>query len=152
MRFAYFLLRPIKKTTNKTAGKKTTNKKLTKKKNSPKSDKVRLPKAKFNKVNEKLKKILVSIPKKIGVYQIKNEEGKIIYVGKAKNLHDRIKSHFFVGSFSLRAEKMREQVESVDYIETSNEVEALVLEANLIKELQPKFNILLKSDNSYLFA
>lgn len=99
----------------------------------------------------KLKAIAKNLPRKTGVYQIKNGADEVIYVGKAKNVHERIKGHFFNPNPSPRARKMIENSAKVDFIETANEVEALVLENNLIKEIQPKYNILLRDDKTFFF-
>ena len=91
------------------------------------------------------------IPNKTGIYQLQDEGGTTIYVGKAKNLHARVAQHFSEKNKSLRARKMRESVASVACVETESEVSALVLENNLIKKLQPKFNVLLRDDKSFIF-
>ncbi len=96
-------------------------------------------------------KIIKSLPKKTGVYQLKDEKGNIIYIGKAVNIQERIKNHLSGQYTSPRAKKLAENTVNVDFIETSNEPEALVLENNLIKELQPKYNILLRDDKTFQF-
>src|SRR5512146_1249850 len=91
-----------------------------------------------------------TLPTQAGVYLYKNPDGEVIYVGKAKNLRSRVRSYFVVG----RAEDaktgslLREAVD-VDYIVVDNEKEALALENNLIKQKQPRFNILLRDDKTY---
>ncbi|MCT4592181.1 MAG: excinuclease ABC subunit UvrC [Candidatus Gracilibacteria bacterium] len=102
-------------------------------------------------MSEKFAKIIASMPKTTGVYKLKDKNGEIIYIGKAKNIKDRIKSHLQGTSVSYRAKKMRDATESVDYTEVSNETESLILENNLIKELKPKYNILLRDDKSFFF-
>lgn len=87
-----------------------------------------------------------------GVYIMKNKQGKIIYIGKAKKLKNRVSQYF--GSQNKHAIKVRKMVENVndfDYILTDSEFEALVLEASLIKQNQPKYNILLKDDKGYSY-
>jgi excinuclease ABC, C subunit len=84
-----------------------------------------------------------------GVYILKDKKGKVLYVGKAKNLKNRLKSHFQHDEFDQRKAKMIELVKDFSYIVTSNELEALVLEANLIKQYKPPFNVLLRDDKSY---
>lgn len=87
-----------------------------------------------------------------GVYIMKNKQGKIIYIGKAKKLKNRVSQYF--GSQNKHAVKVRKMVENVndfDYILTDSEFEALVLEASLIKQNQPKYNILLKDDKGYSY-
>lgn len=90
------------------------------------------------------------LPEKPGVYLMKDQNGKIIYVGKAVSLRNRVRSYFQSSrNLSLRIQKMVEQVERVEYITTNSEVEALVLECNLIKEERPKYNIRLRDDKQY---
>jgi len=84
-----------------------------------------------------------------GVYILKDNKGKVLYVGKAKNLKNRLKSHFQHDESDQRKAKMIELVKDFSYIVTSNELEALVLEANLIKQYKPPFNVLLRDDKSY---
>ncbi len=83
------------------------------------------------------------LPDRPGVYLIKDRSGKIIYVGKAKRLRKRIASHFRPGS------KVSPHIHDVDYIVTSNELEALILEATLIKKHKPRYNVLLRDDKQY---
>ncbi len=88
------------------------------------------------------------LPKVPGVYIMKNRDGKIIYVGKAKNLYNRV-SQYFVGEHTIKVQKMADQIYDFDYILAPSEVQALILENNLIKLHRPKYNILLKDDKSY---
>lgn len=83
------------------------------------------------------------LPSKPGVYLIKDRSGKTIYIGKAISISKRIRSHFQADS------KLAPYIHDVDYIVTSNELEALILEANLIKKFKPRFNILLRDDKQY---
>ncbi|MFV0499214.1 MAG: excinuclease ABC subunit UvrC [Bacilli bacterium] len=87
-------------------------------------------------------------PNKPGCYLYKNIYGTVIYVGKAKNLKNRVKS-YFASNQSLKTQMLLKEAVDVDYIITSNELESLILELNLIKEYDPKYNILLKDDKSY---
>lgn len=97
-------------------------------------------------INDKLKRI----PGKPGIYLLKNKKKKILYVGKAKSLRSRVRSHFKPGkNEDPRHSVMMRQVTDVEVIITDNEVEALILEANLVKEHRPKFNVNLKDDKSY---
>ena len=103
---------------------------------------------------DKLKKLLNILPKKPGVYIFKDSEGKIIYIGKAKNIHKRVKSYFQNKSSSflyMKPSNFMSKIETIDYVVTDNETEALILEGNLIKKNKPKFNIDLKDDKSYPF-
>jgi len=100
-----------------------------------------------------LEEVLSLIPKKTGVYIFKDSEQNVIYIGKAKNLYNRVRSYFrnkesLIISNS-KAHYLSEKVAGIDYIITDNEVEALVLELNLIKKYRPKFNSSLKDDKSY---
>ena len=84
-----------------------------------------------------------------GVYIFKDKKGKVLYVGKAKNLKNRLLSYFNASELDPRKRSMMELVKDFSYIVTSNEFEALVLEANLIKQYKPPFNVLLRDDKSY---
>lgn len=97
----------------------------------------------------KIKKIVSKIPLEPGIYMMKDKNNKIIYVGKAIILKKRVSQYFNKTNKSARIEKMVTLVEDIEYIVTKNEVEALVLECNYIKNLSPKFNVLLKDDKSY---
>lgn len=98
----------------------------------------------FN-IQEELKKL----PEKPGVYIMKDKEDKIIYVGKAVVLKNRVRQYFRKGNRTQRIENMVSLVDHFEYIVTDNEAEALILECNLIKENRPKFNVLLKDDKTY---
>ncbi len=87
-----------------------------------------------------------------GVYLMKEKTGKIIYIGKAKNLHKRVSSYFRVNAEHLpKVEKMIAHVWDYDFIVTDSEYEALILECSLIKQHQPHYNILLKDDKGYSY-
>jgi excinuclease ABC subunit C len=98
----------------------------------------------FN-IEEELKKL----PKKPGVYIMKDKNDNIIYVGKAVVLHNRVRQYFRKNNKTKRIENMVALVDHFEYIVTDNEAEALILECNLIKENRPKFNVLLKDDKTY---
>ncbi len=100
---------------------------------------------------EAIKKELPLIPKLPGVYRMLNEKGDILYVGKAKNLPNRLKSYVAEKNHIIRTERMLSQTRKLEITTTSNESEALLLEANLIKKYKPKFNILLRDDKSFPF-
>ncbi|MBQ7095131.1 MAG: excinuclease ABC subunit UvrC [Clostridia bacterium] len=88
-----------------------------------------------------------------GVYLMKDKSGEIIYVGKAKNLKNRVSSYFTgVKSHTAKVLAMVQKVEDFDYICVNSEMEALILENNLIKEHHPKYNILLKDDKTYPYV
>ena len=100
---------------------------------------------------EVIRKELLLIPKSPGVYRMLNHKGDILYVGKAKNLPDRLKSYVSEKNHIIRTERMLSQTFKIEITTTANESEALLLEANLIKKFKPKFNILLKDDKSFPF-
>ena len=100
---------------------------------------------------EVIKKELPLIPKSPGVYKMLNHKGDILYVGKAKNLPNRLKSYVAEKNHIIRTERMLSQTFKLEITTTANESEALLLEANLIKKHKPKFNILLKDDKSFPF-
>ena len=95
-----------------------------------------------------LKEKLKTIPHKPGSYQMRNINNTVIYVGKAKDLYKRVNS-YFKGAVTGKTAKMVSEVVDFTYITTSTEQEAFILELNLIKEYDPKYNILLKDDKSY---
>ena len=106
-------------------------------------------------MNEKLhilREKSMKLPLTPGVYIMKNKQGKIIYIGKAKKLKNRVSQYFgSQNKHSVKVRKMVENVDDFDYILTDSEFEALVLEASLIKQNQPKYNILLKDDKGYSY-
>ncbi|MEG0021560.1 MAG: excinuclease ABC subunit UvrC [Bacilli bacterium] len=95
-----------------------------------------------------IKKKLSLVPDKPGCYQMKNEDGIIIYVGKAKNLKNRLAS-YFRGNHTGKTLKLVSEIKDFEYIVVDSETESLVLELNLIKKYDPKYNILLRDDKSY---
>ncbi len=93
---------------------------------------------------------VAALPAKPGVYQFKNAEGKIIYVGKAQNLRSRVRQYFHKSrTEDPRIDVMVSKIADVELTVTDSEIEALILEANLIKQLKPHYNILLKDDKTY---
>ena len=94
--------------------------------------------------------VLRTLSMKPGVYLFRDLQGVVLYVGKAKKLKSRVRSYFrSPKDLSPKNQKMVELIESVDSIVVGTEAEALILEANLIKEYQPRFNILLRDDKKY---
>ena len=107
----------------------------------------------MKKISEHIAHILQNLPKTPWVYQVKDKTGKIIYVGKAKNLRSRVSSYFREGQdLTVAKRNMVGQIADIETILCQTEVEALVLETNLIKHFSPKYNILMKDDKnlSYL--
>lgn len=99
---------------------------------------------------KELRKKAMALPLQPGVYIMRNRAGEIIYIGKAKKLKNRVSSYFGSHSnHSLKVIRMVENVDDFDYIICTSEFEALVLECSLIKQHQPKYNILLKDDKGY---
>lgn len=96
-----------------------------------------------------LKEKLRDLPSKPGIYQYKDKNGTIIYVGKAKNLKNRVKSYFSTKKHNAKTTALVEKIYDLELIITDNEIEALVLENNLIKNLKPRYNINLKDDKSF---
>tara|TARA_R110001592_G_scaffold307299_3_gene581071 strand:- start:103216 stop:105060 length:1845 start_codon:yes stop_codon:yes gene_type:complete len=100
---------------------------------------------KFDHLEEKIK----SVPTKPGVYQYFNKEGVIIYVGKAKNLKRRVSSYFNKNHDYGKVRRLVSQIVDIKYLVVETEMDALLLENNLIKKYQPKYNVMLKDDKSY---
>jgi excinuclease ABC subunit C len=99
---------------------------------------------------ERLKARLKELPERPGVYLHKNAEGEVIYVGKARNLRNRVQS-YLVGKGARDAKTMNlvNEIDSIDFVTTNNELEAILLENSLIKTHQPRYNILLRDDKTY---
>ncbi len=94
--------------------------------------------------------ILKNLPLKPGVYLLKNQDGEIIYVGKAKRLRSRVRSYFTAkADGSGKTLRLRGEVDDIDFIITENELKALILEETLIKKHKPRYNIALKDDKRY---
>ena len=100
---------------------------------------------------EVIKKEIPLVPKLPGVYRMLNAKNEVLYVGKAKNLPNRLKSYVSEKNHIIRTERMLSQTTKLEITTTSNESEALLLEANLIKKYRPRFNILLRDDKSFPF-
>lgn len=99
---------------------------------------------------DSISKILKSLPDNPGVYQFYDSKGKILYVGKAKNLKKRVSSYFQKKNFdSYKVKMLVEKIADIKYIIVVSESDALLLENNLIKKLQPRYNILLKDDKTF---
>lgn len=97
---------------------------------------------------EHIKAKLSLLPDEPGCYLHKNQFGEVIYVGKAKNLKNRVRS-YFTGAHDLKTERLVADIRDFEYIITASELEALLLEMTLIKKHDPKYNIMLKDDKSY---
>ena len=93
-----------------------------------------------------------NLPKKPGVYIMKNADGEIIYIGKAKNLLNRVRSYFREKLDRPKTQILMSHFDSLEYILTRSEKEALILEANLIKKHRPRYNIQLKDDKHYPYV
>jgi len=100
-------------------------------------------------MNQFLEDKLNALPFMPGIYQFLNDKGKVIYVGKAKNLRNRVRSYFQNRIESPKTSILVSKIADIQLIITDNEIEALVLENNLIKEFKPRYNILLKDDKSF---
>lgn len=101
-------------------------------------------------MNERIKNKLALLPDQPGCYLMKDKNGTIIYVGKAKVLKNRVRS-YFTGSHNTKTERLVSEIEDFEYIVTESNIEALLLEINLIKKNDPKYNIMLKDDKTYPF-
>lgn len=98
--------------------------------------------------SDAIKQKLALLPDKPGCYLMKNGEGTIIYVGKAKVLKNRVRS-YFTGSHNIKTQRLVGEIVDFEYIVTGSNVEALILECNLIKQYHPRYNVLLKDDKSF---
>lgn len=92
---------------------------------------------------------LTKLPTDPGIYRMLDEEGQVLYVGKASNLKKRVSSYFNNQNAGLKTRSLVSQIKSIDLSVTRSETEALLLESNLIKSLRPKYNVLLRDDKSY---
>ncbi|HFL7109817.1 TPA: excinuclease ABC subunit UvrC [Enterococcus faecium] len=101
-------------------------------------------------MNERIKNKLALLPDQPGCYLMKDKNGTIIYVGKAEILKNRVRS-YFTGSHNTKTERLVSEIEDFEYIVTESNIEALLLEINLIKKNDPKYNIMLKDDKTYPF-
>ncbi|HVB61229.1 MAG TPA: excinuclease ABC subunit UvrC [Ktedonobacteraceae bacterium] len=101
-------------------------------------------------MNEKIQSVLNSLPHKPGIYLMKDADGVILYVGKAISLYNRVRSYFQESTdLSPKNRHMVARIDDIEYVVVKNEVEALVLESNYIKQYRPKYNVLLRDDKSY---
>ena len=114
---------------------------------------MKLQKGKMSNNLEQGKKIIKDkiplIPKNPGVYRMISQNGEILYIGKAKNIPNRLKSYITESNLPIRTERMLSLTKNLEITTTSNESEALLLEANLIKKHKPRYNILLRDDKSF---
>ncbi len=101
-------------------------------------------------MNEKIQSVLNSLPRKPGIYLMKDAQGTILYVGKAISLYNRVRSYFQESTdLSPKNRSMVAKIDDIEFLVVKNEVEALVLESNYIKQYRPKYNVLLRDDKSY---
>src|SRR5256886_4217176 len=101
-------------------------------------------------MNEKIQSVLNSLPHKPGIYLMKDAQGTILYVGKAISLYNRVRSYFQESAdLSPKNRSMVAKVDDIEFVVVKNEVEALVLESNYIKQYRPKYNVLMRDDKSY---
>ena len=100
-------------------------------------------------MNDKIKSILKTIPTDPGVYRYYDDKGEIIYVGKAKNLKRRVSSYFNKQQQSGKVKVLVSRIADIKFTVVNNEMEALLLENNFIKQYKPRYNILLKDDKTY---
>ncbi|MBM4175655.1 MAG: excinuclease ABC subunit C [Ignavibacteria bacterium] len=100
-------------------------------------------------MSSELKNKIENLPPLPGVYLFQNAGGKIIYIGKAKNIKNRVKSYFTSAPLSAKTEVMVNKISDLEVIVTDNEIEALILESNLVKQHKPRYNINLKDDKSF---
>src|SRR6266487_2433554 len=101
-------------------------------------------------MNEKIQSVLNSLPHKPGIYLMKDAQGTILYVGKAISLYNRVRSYFQESTdLSPKNRSMVAKVDDIEFLVVKNEVEALVLESNYIKQYRPKYNVLLRDDKNY---
>jgi excinuclease ABC subunit C len=99
-------------------------------------------------VNKQIQDKLAVLPEEPGCYLMKNKHDEVIYVGKSKKLKNRVRS-YFTGAHDAKTQRLVQEIDHFDYIVTSSEIEALILEMNLIKKYDPKYNIMLRDDKSY---
>src|SRR5690625_3513987 len=98
----------------------------------------------------KIREKLAILPEKPGCYLMKDKHDLVIYVGKSKSLRNRVRS-YFTGAHDKKTQRLVQEIKDFEYIVTSTEIDALVLEMNLIKEYDPKYNVLFKDDKSYAY-
>src|SRR3989338_2445833 len=99
-----------------------------------------------------IKRILGNLPHNPGIYKMMDKDGKIIYIGKAKDLNKRIRQYFQKNyEHSTRTKKMKENTEDIKITVVDSDLEAVILEHNLIKEFKPKYNVVMKDDKNYVY-
>ena len=98
---------------------------------------------------EIIKFIAKTLPHKSGIYQMENEKGEILYIGKAKNLAKRVINYTSLNNLTRRLQRMVSLTSKINFVVTNTEIEALLLECNLIKRHKPRFNIILRDDKSF---
>jgi excinuclease ABC subunit C len=107
----------------------------------------------MSEVASHIREILANLPARPGVYLMKNAQGEVIYVGKAVNLRNRVRSYFHKGTREGperdKTVRLVQQIADIEFIVVASELEALLAEINLIKAHQPRFNIRLKDDKRY---
>ena len=102
-------------------------------------------------MNQSIKKLEKSLPKLSGVYLFKNRQGEVLYIGKAVSLHHRVKSYFKNYHTDWKIKMLIDEYNDVGYILTNTEIEALLLEAQLIQQYKPKYNVLLKQGQPFVY-
>src|SRR3972149_8145251 len=100
-------------------------------------------------VSEKVQAILDNLPTRTGCYLMKDKRGRVIYVGKAVNLRGRVRSYFHDSVGHIKTQKLAANIDDIEVILVESELEALILEMNLIKKHKPHFNVRLKDDKRY---
>ena len=95
------------------------------------------------------KTFLKSLTQRPGIYQMLDADGAVLYVGKAKKLKNRVASYFRKSGLSLKTQALVKRIADIEVTVTETEIEALILEHNLIKQYRPPFNILMRDDKSY---
>jgi excinuclease ABC subunit C len=103
-------------------------------------------------MTDKIKLVLQNLPNKPGVYRYYDKQGLLLYVGKAKVLKNRVSSYFHAKPTNGRTALMVSLVDTIEYTEVKSEQDALILEASLINNLQPKYNVKLKDDKSFVYV
>ena len=99
--------------------------------------------------SEHLQEQLENLPQETGVYQYFDKEGKFLYVGKAKNLKKRVSSYFNKKQEHAKTRALMRKIADIQTIVVASEIDALLLENNLIKKYQPRYNVMLKDDKTY---
>ena len=103
------------------------------------------------KISEDIKEKLQNLPKQVGIYQFFDNSNKILYIASAKDLKKRVSSYFFQEHHYVKTRLMVSKVKDIKYFIVPTEMDALLLENNLIKKYQPRYNVMLKDDKTYPF-